>query len=142
MAAPFDLDDLPNELLAFVTERHLATLTLRRADGRPHITPVGFTYDADAKIARVITWSGSWKAKHVQREPEQPVGLCQVDGRWWLSLYGTATAHTDPERTAEGVRRYAERYRPPKSRDDRVVIEIAVTDIVGSVPPEPGRTAQ
>ena len=40
-------------------------------------------------------------------------------------------ATTEPERTAEGVRRYTERYRPPKDRPDRVVIEITVTDIVG-----------
>ena len=77
---------------------------------------------------------GSWKARHVLRDPDQAAGLCQVDGRWWLSLYGTATAHTDPERTAEGVRRYAQRYRPATERDDRVVIEIQVSEIVGSAP--------
>jgi acyl-CoA thioesterase FadM len=37
----------------------------------------------------------------------------------------------DPERVAMAVARYTERYREPKQRDDRVVIEIAVTRIMG-----------
>ena len=131
MADHHDPGSLPDAVRAFLTERHLATLTLRRADGRPHVTPVGFTYDEDRRLARVITWTDSWKTKHVQRGPEHEVALCQVDGGRWLTLYGTAVATTDPERAAEGVRRYAERYRQPKDRADRVVIEVAVTDITG-----------
>lgn len=131
MAEHHDPGDLAESARAFLTERHLATLSLRRADGRPHVTPVGFTYDGPRRLARVITWTDSWKTKHVQRDPGQAVALCQVDGGRWLTLYGTAVATTDPERAAEGVRRYAERYRPPKDRPDRVVIEISVTDIVG-----------
>ena len=118
MAETFDPGDLPDEARAFLAERHLATLSLRRADGRPHVTPVGFTYEEATRTARVITWTGSWKNRHVVRDPDQIVALCQVDT-------------TEPERTAEGVRRYAERYRPPKQRDDRVVIEIVVTDVIG-----------
>lgn len=133
MADALDPADLPAHVLDFLTERHLATLTLHRQDGRPHVTPVGFTFDADAGLARVITWSDSWKTKHVERDPEQHVALCQVDGGRWLTVYGTAIATSEPQRAAEGVRRYAERYRQPKDRIDRVVIEITVTDIVGTV---------
>lgn len=133
MAETFDPAVLPAHVVAFLTERHLATLTLQRSDGRPHVTPVGFTFDQDAGLARVITWSDSWKNKHVVREPGQDVAICQVDGGQWVTLYGTAVATLDAERAAEGVRRYAERYRQPKDRPDRVVIEVTVTDIVGSV---------
>ena len=41
-----DLDALPADVLDFLTERHLATLTTLRRDGTPHVVPVGFTYDA------------------------------------------------------------------------------------------------
>lgn len=133
MAESFDPAALPAHVMAFLTERHLATLTLQRRDGRPHVTPVGFTFDPDAGLARVITWADSWKNKHVVREPGQEVAICQVDGGQWLTVYGTAVATLDAERAAEGVRRYAERYRQPKERPDRVVIEVTVTDIVGSV---------
>jgi PPOX class probable F420-dependent enzyme len=131
MAEHHDPSALSDAARAFLEERHLATLSLRRADGRPHVTPVGFTYDEDRRLARVITWTDSWKTRHVQRDPDQVAALCQVDGGRWLTLYGTPVATTEPERTAEGVRRYTERYRPPKDRADRVVIEITVTDIVG-----------
>lgn len=133
MAESFDPADLPAHVEAFLTERHLATLTLQRRDGRPHVTPVGFTFDQRSGLARVITWSDSWKNKHVVRTPGQDVAICQVDGGQWLTLYGTAVATLDPDRAAEGVRRYAERYRQPKDRDDRVVIEVTVTDVVGTV---------
>lgn len=133
MADRFDPADLPDHVVDFLCERHLATLTLQRSDGRPHVTPVGFTFDQGSGLARVITWTESWKNKHVERQPHQPVAICQVDGGQWLTLYGTAVATTNPERAAEGVRRYAERYRPPKERADRVVIEVTVTEIVGTV---------
>lgn len=131
MADHHDPAALTDDVRAFLTERHLATLTLRRSDGRPHVTPVGFTYDEASQLARVITWTDSWKTRHVQRDPGQVAAICQVDGGRWLTLYGRVEASTDPVRTAEGVRRYAERYRPPKDRPDRVVIEIAVAEIIG-----------
>jgi len=101
--------------------------------GRPHVTPVGFGCDPEPQRARVITWADSWKYKHVVRQPGQSVAICQVDGGQWLTLYGTAVATDDAERAADGVRRYAERYRQPKDRPDRVVIEVTVTEIVGTV---------
>ena len=56
---PSDLDD---DVLAFLRERHLATLTTLRTDGTPHVVAVGFTYDATQRVARVITWATSQKA--------------------------------------------------------------------------------
>lgn len=127
----FDIDNLPPDVVTFLTERHLATLTTRRPDGDPQVTPVGVTYDAEANLARVITWATSFKAMTLAADPGQQVAVCQVDGGRWLTIYGPATVTGEPEPVAEAVRRYAERYRQPKQRDDRVVIEIAVDRIVG-----------
>lgn len=121
------------DAIAFLEERHLATLTVRRKGGRPHVTPVGFTYDPSSQIARVITWADSWKARHVARDPGVAAAICSVDGGRWLTLYGDATVTDDPDAVAEGVSRYAKRYRPPKERDDRVVIEVLVGEIIGRV---------
>lgn len=134
----FDLDALPDAVLDFLTERHLATLTTIRPGGAPQVTPVGLTYDPEARLARVITWASSVKARTVAGDPGQQVALCQVDGGRWLTLYGPATVSDDPVRVAEAVRRYAVRYRPPKERDDRVVIEILVERMVGRVSGETG----
>lgn len=129
-----DPGDPSAEVLEFLTERHLATLTVQRPDGSPQVTPVGVTYDPARRIARVITWASSYKAIAVRNRPGQPVAVCQVDGGRWLTLYGTATLTDEPERVAEAVARYEQRYRPPKQRDDRVAIEIEVDRIVGRVP--------
>ncbi len=127
----FDLENLDDDVLAFLSEYQLATLTTLKTDGTPQVTPVGVTYDPATRTARVITWATSIKALNVARNPGQRVAACQVDGGRWLTLYGSATVTDDPRAVAEGVRRYAARYRPPKERDDRVVIEIAVDAIVG-----------
>ncbi|MDE0668358.1 MAG: pyridoxamine 5'-phosphate oxidase family protein [bacterium] len=117
----------------FMAERHLATLSIPRPDGRaPHVTPVGFTWDAEAVLARVITFAGAVKVRLIEEEGTAPVTLCQIDGGRWLSLEGPAVVTAEPERCAEGLRRYAERYRPPGDRGaDRRVIEVAVSRITG-----------
>jgi PPOX class probable F420-dependent enzyme len=125
---PASLDPL---ITTFLTERHLASLITMRADNTPHVVAVGFTWDPAASLVRVITWAGSRKARNVAERPGSPAAVCQVDGGRWLSLEGTATVSADPERVAEAVTRYTQRYREPKQRDDRVVIEIAVTRIMG-----------
>ncbi len=123
--------NLPAPLLTFLSERHLATLTIVKADHTPHVTPVGVTYEQDIGLARVITWADSWKAKHVASLGSAAVAVCTVDGGRWITLSGTATVTNDPDAVAEAVRRYAERYRQPKERDDRVVIEIDVQRVIG-----------
>ena len=115
----------------FLSEYHLATLSIVKGDGTPHVTAVGFTYDSETGTARVITWADSWKARHVRALGSAPAAICTVDGGRWLTFSGAATLASDEEAVAEGVRRYAERYRPPQERADRVVIELSVTKIVG-----------
>ena len=165
---------MPPEALAFLTERHLATLSIPRQGRSPHVTPVGFTWDDDVSMARVITFADAHKVKLIQNLTQKAEGgkkaeagemaeagraveagklaeagraveagemvqaaqvaLCQVDGGRWLALEGEARVHSEKSRCAEGVRRYAERYRPPKDRgEDRRVIEISVQRVSGRV---------
>jgi PPOX class probable F420-dependent enzyme len=126
-----DLDDPGPGVLAFLTERHLATLTTLRPDGSPHVVPVGVTYDAATRTARVITSGGSAKARHV-RDGQGRVAVCQVDGRRWTTLEGTAVVRDDPGSVADAVARYAVRYRQPRENPARVVLEIAVDRILGN----------
>ena len=58
-----DPADLGEEVLTVLVERHLATLTNVRANGTPHVVPVGFTYEPATRLARVITSGESVKAK-------------------------------------------------------------------------------
>jgi len=136
----FDLAALPPGLAAFTTERHLATLTTLRPDGTPHVAPVGFTWDRDAGLVRVITFAPSRKVRNLRAGAAAGAGaaamravVCQVDGGRWLTFEGPATVTGDADRVAEAVRRYAARYRPPGERADRVAVEIAVDRITGRV---------
>jgi len=128
-----DPDQLDDDVLAFLRERHLATLTTLRTDGSPHVVAVGFSYDKAAKVARVITWATSQKALNAQRMEAagQRAAVCQVDGGRWLALEGAVRLVTAPDEVQPGVDGYAERYQLPKQRDDRAVIEIAVDRILG-----------
>ena len=127
----YDPSHLSDEVLAFLAERHLATLTTMRPDGSPHVVAVGFTWDDDAGLVRVITFAPSRKARNVAARPGSRAAVCQVDGGRWLTLEGTAVVTAEPHRVADAVGRYAERYRPPGVRDDRVAIEIHVDRVLG-----------
>lgn len=127
---PLGPADLTDDALAFLAERHLATYTSLRADGTPHVTAVGFTWDAAAGLARVITGGGSQKARNAAGDVA--AALCQVDGGRWLTLEGTARTVDDPVAVAEAVARYAERYRTPRDNPLRVAIEVRVTRVIGS----------
>jgi F420H(2)-dependent biliverdin reductase len=126
-----DLDDLDPALLTFLTERHLATLTTLRPDGTPHVVPVGVTYDAATRTARVITSGTSAKARHV-RAGRSRVAVCQVDGRRWVTLEGTAVVRDDPASVADAEQRYARRYKQPRENPARVVLEISVDRVLGN----------
>jgi PPOX class probable F420-dependent enzyme len=114
--------------LEFLTERHLATLTTLRADGSPHVVPVGFSFDPAAAVVRVITFAPSVKAHNAARGGRAAVS--QVDGGRWITLEGVARLATEPEAVAQAVHGYAARYREPKARVDRVAIEIAVDRVL------------
>lgn len=126
-----DPNDPGEAVSAFLAERHLASLTTLRPDGTPHVVPVGFSYDAERRLARVITSGTSRKALNIAARPGARVALCQIDGGRWLSIEGEATLSADPADVAEAERRYADRYQAPRQRADRVAIEIRVDRILG-----------
>jgi F420H(2)-dependent biliverdin reductase len=130
-----DLTGRGVEFLEFWRERRLATLSTVRGDGTPHTVPVGVTVDAEAGLARVITSGDSHKARQVLAAGPTgaAVALCQVDGRRWSTLEGRAILRTDRESVADAERRYAERYRMPRVNPRRVVLEIAVSRVLGNL---------
>lgn len=123
------------DLLAFLTERHLATLSTVRRDGSLHVVAVGFTYDPDGGLVRVITSDGSMKVRNAERRRAdggfQRAAVGQVDGRRWVSLEGAVRVSRDPAEITEAERRYARRYRTPRVNPRRVALLIAVERILG-----------
>ena len=115
-------------LAAFVDERHLAVLATQRADGSPHAVPVGFTYSDG--FVRVITFGTSVKAANAARGGRASV--TQLDGARWVTFEGQVRVRSDASSVADAVAAYARRYRQPKERDDRVVIEIEVDRVMSN----------
>ncbi|MEI7548439.1 MAG: pyridoxamine 5'-phosphate oxidase family protein, partial [Actinomycetota bacterium] len=70
------------------------------------------------------TSGGSVKAANVRRTPWASV--TQIDGGRWVTFEGPARVLDDPAEVAAAVVAYGRRYRQPRERDDRVVIEIEV----------------
>ncbi|MCB0934229.1 MAG: PPOX class F420-dependent oxidoreductase [Mycobacterium sp.] len=121
---------LTSEAREFLGERHLAMMTTLRADGSPHVVAVGFTFDPETHIARVITSDGTQKAVNAERSK---IGvLSQVDGARWLSLEGIASVNRDADAVRDAELRYAQRYRTPKPNPRRVVVEVLVQRVLGS----------
>ena len=130
-----DVASRGEDFAAFWSERHLCTLSTVRPTGTPHTTPVGATVDVESGTARVICSRTSRKARNVLAAGEQgaPVSLCQVDGRRWSTLEGRAVVREDSESVADAERRYAQRYRTPRANPRRIVIEVRVTRVLGTV---------
>jgi PPOX class probable F420-dependent enzyme len=121
--------DLAPEAHAFLAERHLGTLSTTRRDGTLHVCAVGFSWDADAAVVRVITGGRSQKVRNV--EATGRAAVAQVDGGRWLSLEGPARVARDPAAVADAVARYTTRYQAPRPNLDRVAIEITVARVLG-----------
>jgi PPOX class probable F420-dependent enzyme len=119
-------------LVAFWRERHLCTVSSVRTDGALHMTPMGVVLDPDAGLAWGITSGISLKARNLRARPQ--VAACQVDGRWWSTVSGSAEVVDDPSVVAEAERRYAERYRTPRVNPQRVALRITVERVLANLP--------
>lgn len=124
-------DAFPDDLLDFWSERHLCTLTTLRADGSPHVVPVGATVDLERRCAWVITSGTSQKVRHLRHSPV--LAICQVDGRRWSTIEGRGEVREDEASIARAVERYATRYRQPRVNPARVAVRIEVTRFLGNL---------
>ena len=138
-----DLEDVPageastrmisdRGVLDFLTERHLATLTTLRRDGRRTSCRSVSPTSRPTRIARVIT--SRRLGQGPQRRPRRGRrALCQVDRARWLTLSRPGAGR---HRSRSGRRRrtpYAERYRQPRVNPKRVVLIMTVTSVSASV---------
>lgn len=126
MADPADLGSVAQE---FLLERSLASLTTLGHDGRPHVVPIGFTWDAGTTTVRIITSDGTQKVRNVERSGH--VAICQYAGRHWLTLRGTGRILRDATSVRDAEERYAQRYRQPRVNPRRVVIVVDVAQVLG-----------
>jgi PPOX class probable F420-dependent enzyme len=123
---------LSADLEAFWRERHLCSVTTIRADGSPHVVPMGVVLDVERRLAWGITSGTSQKAANL-RLGDRRAAVCQVDGRRWSTLEGVGEVLEDAAAVAEAVRRYAERYRQPRENPARVALRFRLTRVLGNL---------
>jgi len=116
----------------FWRARHLCSVSTVRPDGRLHVTPMGIVLEPEAGIAWGITSRSSVKATNIAAGSR--IAACQIDGRAWATIEGTAEVLDDPASVAEAERRYAERYRSPRPNKQRVALRIAVDRAMANLP--------
>jgi PPOX class probable F420-dependent enzyme len=123
---------LSADLVDFWRERHLCSVTTLRADGSPHVVPMGIVLDLERRLAWGITSGTSQKAANLRRG-DRRAAVCQVDGRRWSTLEGVGEVLEDAASVAEAVRRYAERYRQPRENPARVALRFRLTRVLGNL---------
>lgn len=111
----------------FLAEYHLGTLTTLRPDGSPHVVAIAFTV-SEAGI-RIICSDDGQKVRNVERDAR--VAVTSVDGRRWLSFEGAAVVDRSPEGVRAAEAAYERRYRPVRVNPRRVVLDIAVSRVLG-----------
>ncbi|GAB3493055.1 pyridoxamine 5'-phosphate oxidase family protein [Flexivirga lutea] len=122
------------EVQEFWAERHLATLTTLTSDGRPHTVPVAPVLDAGNGSLWILTSRRSRKVRNVSEAGDAPwVAVCQVDGRRWCTVEGTARVLTDTESVRTAEEAYARRFRVPRPNPERIVLSITVHHLMGSL---------
>jgi len=124
--------DVPTAL-TFLRDHSHAILATTRADGRPQMSPIVASVDADGQIA-ISSRETAVKVKNLRRDPF--ASLCVVtDGFYgeWVQLEGPATILSLPDAMEHLVEYYRslsgehpdwDDYRAAMVRDQRVIIRV------------------
>ncbi len=132
-AAP-DVD--PQRAREFLRGNHRAVLATVRADGRPQLSPVTVTVDAEGRVL-VSTRETAIKARNLARDPHASVCVMS-DGFFgeWVQIDGTAEIVHLPDamellvdyyRRISGEHPDWDDYRAAMRRDRRVMVRITIT---------------
>ena len=121
--------------LDFVREHHRGVLATVRRDGRPQMSPIAASVDADGLVA-ISSRETAIKVKNLRRDPR--ASLCAFnDGFFgdWVQLDGTAEILSLPDameplveyyRSLSGEHPDWDDYRASMERDQRLLIRIRV----------------
>jgi PPOX class probable F420-dependent enzyme len=77
-------------MLAFVAENRWGVLATVKRDGRPQLSNVGYSYDADARLVRVSVTADRAKTRNLQADPRVTLHVASRDFWTWVAVEGIA----------------------------------------------------
>jgi PPOX class probable F420-dependent enzyme len=125
----------PDEARNFLRQHHHAVLSTFRGDGRPQLSPVLASLDAQGRVG-ISTRETALKTRNLRRDPR--VSLCAFTDRFfgaWVQVEGTAEVVALPEampllvdyyRAVSGEHPDWDDYRRSMTEQQRVLVRFAI----------------
>jgi PPOX class probable F420-dependent enzyme len=135
-------------MLTFLAEHKGGVLATVKSSGRPHLSNVGYAYDADAGVVRVSLTDSRVKTRNLRRDPRVTLHVTSKDFWTWIAVEGTVEltpVATDPhDATVEELIAYYrgvngehpdwDDYRAAMVRDLRLVAKFRPEHAYGQLP--------
>ena len=77
-------------MLAFVAGHRWGVLATIKGDGRPQLSNVGYSYDAEAQLVRVSVTDSRAKTRNLRADPRVTLHVASKDFWTWVAIEGTA----------------------------------------------------
>ncbi len=77
-------------LLDFVAQHRWGVLATVKRDGRPQLSNVGYSYDAESQLFRVSVTADRAKTRNLRADPRVTLHVASKDFWTWVAVEGTA----------------------------------------------------
>jgi PPOX class probable F420-dependent enzyme len=144
------MSDLDQRLLEFVAANTWGVLAVIRQNGRPHLSNVGYAYDAERRLFRVSVTADRVKTRILAADPRVTLHVASKDFWTWVAVEGTAEltpVSADPRdatvdelveyyRGVNGEHPDWDEYRAAMVADRRLVVRFTAEHAYGQLPHE------
>jgi PPOX class probable F420-dependent enzyme len=135
-------------LLAFVADHSWGVLAAVKSNGRPHLSNVGYAYDADRRLFRLSVTADRVKTRLLAADPRVTLHVASKDFWTWVAVEGTADltpVAADPHdatvdelveyyRGVSGEHENWDEYRAAMVADRRLVVRFTPEHAYGQLP--------
>ncbi|KAB1190604.1 pyridoxamine 5'-phosphate oxidase family protein [Haloferax sp. MBLA0076] len=110
------MTDVSEEVADLLTSEPLMAHVGTCVDGRPHVAPVWYYFDAEHSVVEILTTGR--KLSNIRSNPRVALSIQKdIDGQaqWRVTLLGTATVVDDDEQLRDATRRINTKYGADES---------------------------
>ena len=140
--------NLDDRKLGFVAAHHWGVLAAVQPDGRPHLSNVGYSFDAERRLFRVSVTADRVKTRLLAADPRVTLHVASKDFWTWVAVEGTAEltpVAADPHdatvdelveyyRGVSGEHENWDDYRAAMVDDRRLVVRFTPEHAYGQIP--------